>query len=195
MYRCGIFGGSFNPIHTGHIALAHRILEQACLDEIWFVVSPLNPFKASSSDLLDDELRLALTRKALKDEPHLMVSDCEFHLPRPSYMWDTLTHLSRRHPDWLFVLIIGADNWVAFDRWAHAEDILSHYDVVVYPREGYAVDAAALPPRVCLVDTDLCRISSTEIRRRVRAGEPIEGLVPANILDDVKRYYASASTR
>src|SRR3712207_2697957 len=103
--RTGIFGGSFNPIHMGHIALAHHIRRALSLDEIWFVVAPLNPFKTTNTDLLDDDLRLALTRKALEDQPCLVASDYEFHLPKPSYMWNTLQHLAADYPEREFVLI------------------------------------------------------------------------------------------
>lgn len=187
--RTGIFGGSFNPIHTGHIALARQIQHAAALDEVWFVVSPLNPFKTTVTDLLADDLRLSLTRKALEGEQGLIASDYEFHLPRPSFMWNTLQHLSADYPDRQFVLIIGADNWLAFDRWAHAQDILAHYELAVYPREGYTIDAATLPQNVRLVDTPLYPVSSTLIRQRLMIGCPIEGLVPPAIVDDVHRLY------
>lgn len=189
MTRTGIFGGSFNPIHTGHIALARQLMDRAALDEVWFVVSPLNPFKTQATDLLADDLRLMLTRKALQGEPGLVASDYEFHLPRPSYMWNTLQHLSEDYPDRQFVLLIGADNWLAFDRWAHAADILAHYELAVYPREGYIIDAATLPPSVHLVDTPLYPVSSTLIRQRLLVGAGIEGLVPESIADDVRRLY------
>ena len=104
--KVGIYGGSFNPIHRGHIALARQMLRKAHLDEVWFLVSPLNPFKQASTDLLDDQTRLLLTRQALADEPRLVASDYEFHLPRPSYSWDTLQALSRDYPGHEFVLVI-----------------------------------------------------------------------------------------
>lgn len=188
--RIGIYGGSFNPIHRGHIALARQILHKARLDEVWFLVSPLNPFKQASSDLLDDDLRLALTRKALDDEPQLFASDYEFSLPRPSYTWDTLQALSKDFPEHEFVLIIGADNWVAFDRWYHPDDILKNYRVVVYPREGYTIDPTTLPPTVMLVDTRLYRMSSTDIRQRIREGRPVRRLLPPSIYDDAIAAYA-----
>ncbi len=187
--RTGIFGGSFNPIHTGHISLARQLLEQAQLDEIWFVVSPLNPLKKAATDLLDDDRRLLLTRRALEGEPRLVASDYEFHLPRPSYMWNTLQHLAADYPEREFVLIIGADNWVAFDRWARPDYILSHFELAVYPRTGFPIDETSLPANVHLIDTQLYPVSSTEIRQRVKAGEPIDGLVPPEIQASVLEYY------
>lgn len=187
--RIGIFGGSFNPIHTGHIHLARQILKEASLDGIWFMVSPLNPFKAATSDLLNDRLRLQMAQKALEVEEALTASDYEFHLPKPSYTWSTLRLLSDDYPTCDFSLIIGADNWLAFDRWARPDYILSHHDIIIYPREGYAVDESALPGNVTLVNTELYPVSSTEIRRRVRSGESISGLVPDGIAPMVLQYY------
>lgn len=186
--RIGIFGGSFNPIHVGHIAIARELLTLAQLDEVWFLVSPLNPFKKAATDLLDDDKRLLMAQRALRGETRLKASDYEFHLPKPSYTWSTLQQLSADYPDRRFALIIGADNWLAFDRWARPDFILAHYPIIVYPREGYAI-TQPLPAGVRLVDTPLYPVSSTEVRRRVKAGEDIAGLVPPPIESLVKRYY------
>ena len=191
--KVGIYGGSFNPIHRGHIALARQMLRKAHLDEVWFLVSPLNPFKQASTDLLDDQTRLQLTRQALADEPRLVAIDYEFHLPRPSYSWDTLQALSRDYPEHEFVLVIGADNWLAFDRWYHAEDILDSYPIVIYPREGCPIDAATLPPTVQLVKTRLYNVSSTDIRRRIREGRPVRRLLPPAIHDAAVAAYSVGS--
>lgn len=185
----GLFGGSFNPIHVGHIGLAREILRQAALDEVWLMVSPLNPFKRDAGDLLDDHLRYRLACLAVEGESGLRASDYEFSLPKPSYTWQTLRHLSADYPDCRFTLIIGADNWLQFDRWAHPDEILAHHSIIVYPREGYPVSAADLPSGVTLVNTRLYPVSSTEIRRRVAAGEPITGLVPPAITGLVEQYY------
>ena len=177
MLTTGIFGGSFNPVHNGHIELARRLLKLARLDGVWFVVSPQNPFKRNDR-LLDDRLRLEMVRLALRDEPRMAASDYEFGMPRPSYMWHTLQAMSRDYPDRRFVLLIGADNWARFGEWYAADKILAAHSVVVYPREGVPLDPAALPTGVTLADTGLIPGSSTEVRRRIAAGEPIDGLVP-----------------
>lgn len=195
MNRIGIYGGSFNPIHTGHISLARQIIDIAKLDEVWLVVSPQNPFKQNSQSLIDDNTRLRLTRKAIEGEPKIKVSDCEFRLPRPSYMWHTLQHLSGMYPDTEFHLIIGADNWVMFDKWYHADDIVSNYHIVVYPRKGYQPDVAAMPHNVSLADTQLYPISSTMIRHMVHEGKDITGLVPERIKADVCSIYAMSAVR
>ena len=109
MKKVGIFGGSFNPIHTGHIALAKSLCEKACLNEVWFMVSPMNPFKKTATDLLDDQLRLEMVEKALEHEPQLKACDYEFRLPKPSYTWHTLQAISKDYPENEFTLLIGGD--------------------------------------------------------------------------------------
>lgn len=190
-YHIGVYGGSFNPIHTGHIALARHIMKTEKLDAIWFVVSPQNPFKAGSGSLINDNVRLGLAQKALEGEEGIIASDVEFHLPKPSYMWNTLQHLTALHPDAQFTLIIGADNWTAFDRWYHSGDILSHHHIIVYPRQGYSLSPADMPPGVKLVPMPLYPVSSTMIRDKIANGESISGLVPKSIEDDVRKIYAT----
>ena len=173
MIKTGIFGGSFNPIHYGHIALAQEILRQTDLDEIWLMVSPQNP--------LADHLRYELAQKALEGVQGVEACNYEFHLPKPSYTWNTLQHLKKDYPDREFSLVIGGDNWERLSRWYHWKDILRNHNVVVYPRDGQrgTVEARLLP------------VSSTEIRERVRAGKSIQGLVPDRIIEDVERLYAN----
>jgi len=178
--RIGLFGGSFNPIHNGHIALARQMVEKGRLDEVWFMVSPQNPLK-KQDDLAPDDVRLEWAREALKDEPQLLAKDYEFHLPRPSYTWKTLQELKKDFPQHEFVLIIGADNWVNFSRWAHHDDILKAYSILVYPREGYDMSAATLPKNVLLVDTPLYNVSSTQIRKLLKEGKSVDGLVPKGL--------------
>ena len=182
MIKTGIYGGSFNPIHNGHIALAKAFLRQAALDGVWFVVSPQNPFKVNDH-LLDDRWRLRLTKAALQGETRLMASDYEFHLPKPSYMWHTLQSMSREYPDREFTLLIGGDNWTMFHRWYHADDILSHYSLAVYPRKDNPIDTATLPPNVQLINAELLDISSTEVRHRITKGQDISHLVPPRVAE------------
>lgn len=191
MMRTGIYGGSFNPIHTVHLSLARSLIRQGLLDELWYVVSPQNPFKQQATDLLPDEVRLHLTRLAVADEPNIKVSDVEMHLPRPSYMANTLAVLREKYPDREFILVIGADNWLAFERWYHWQEILAQHSLIVYPRPGYPIDASTLPPNVTLASTPLIDISSTEIRRKIRTSAYAgEGLKPA-VWQEIKRkgYY------
>ena len=186
--KTGIYGGSFNPIHNGHIAIAKRMLELAGLDEIWLIVSPQNPLKTAGS-LLDDRLRLEMTQRALAPYPQLTASDYEFRLPRPSYMWNTLQRLSADYPEREFTLLIGADNWTVFDRWYHAADIIAHYPIAIYPRTGSDIDVTTLPPTVRLFNTGLYDISSTLVRNTIKAGGDISSLVPKEIVRMAEECY------
>lgn len=185
--RTGIYGGSFNPIHNGHIAIARAMLDCDAVDEVWLMVSPQNPLK-QSADLLDERLRLDMTRRATADIPCVTACDYEFHMPRPSYMWHTLQSLSRDYPDREFTLLIGADNWQVFDRWYHADDIIAHYPIRIYPRRGYDIEASTLPHNVKLIDTGLYDVSSTMVRERIRRGEDVSQLIPASIIEMAKVY-------
>ena len=176
--RIGIFGGSFNPIHNGHLAIAQAALTQCSLDEVWLMVSPQNPLK-QQADLLDDTLRLEMARRALEGFEGIKACDYEFRLPKPSYTWNTLQHLAKDFPNNRFLLLIGGDNWAHFQRWRHWQDILWHHDVIVYPRGQYTGT----------IDVPLLPVSSTEIRQMVRAGESIQGLVPDSIIPLVEQYY------
>jgi len=180
MIKTGLFGGSFNPIHNGHIALAKYLQQKAGLSEVWLMVSPQNPLK-QQADLLDDDQRMALTQTAIQGIEGIKASDYEMRLPRPSYTWNTLQALSHDYPDREFVLLIGGDNWAHFERWYHWKDILRHYRIVIYPRNNTAGT----------VDAPLLDISSTDIRRRVRSGQSIAGLVPDNIIKQVEACYAA----
>lgn len=168
--RIGIFGGSFNPIHTGHTRLGQWLVRKNYVDELWFMVSPLNPLKQDSTELLPDELRLQLARLAVEGKAGLRVSDFEMHLPRPSYMVHTLAQLRQAYPQHEFLLIIGADNWLRFNQWRNSEEIMLHHRLLVYPRPGYALDTASMPQGVSLVATPLFDISSTQIRQAIANG-------------------------
>ena len=190
--KLGIYGGSFNPIHNGHIALAEAFLRQAELDEVWFMVSPQNPLKANAR-LLDDKIRFKMVQKVLKHKRNLIACDYEFHLPKPSYTWDTLQRLSNDFPQHQFTLLIGSDNWTAFDRWYHHEDILQNYKIVIYPRLGVEIGKNELPDSVSLLNAEFINISSTEIRERIANGKSIDHLVPAEIAVEVTNAYSHQS--
>lgn len=168
----GIFGGSFNPIHIGHLALANYLCEYEGLDEVWFLVSPQNPLK-QDHDLMDDDLRLKLVQQAVEGYPRFRASDFEFHLPRPSYTVHTLQRLHETYPDHTFHLIIGSDNWQMFHRWYQWERILQENKLIVYPRPGYPASAADLPKNVSLSTAPMFEISSTFIRRAMNEGKDV----------------------
>lgn len=191
--RIGIYGGSFNPIHLGHIAIARHMIARGYVDEVWFMVSPQNPLKAQS-ELLDDSLRLEMARRALSGEDERMKAcDYEFSLPRPSYTWHTLQALTCDYPDREFTLLIGGDNWCRFNRWYHAGDILAHHHIIIYPRTDSDIDAATLPQGVTLTDTPLHNISSTEVRNILRSGGNVSGMIPENIIPLARKYYGPQS--
>lgn len=168
----GIFSGSFNPIHIGHLALANYLCEFEGLDEVWFVVSPHNPLK-NQADLLPDELRLELVRLATAEYPKFIASDFEFHLPRPSYTVTTLDRLKETFPDREFHLIIGSDNWHSFNQWREPERIIAENNLLIYPRAHFPITSAELPANVKLSDAPQFEISSTFIRQALSAGKDV----------------------
>lgn len=184
--RIGIFGGSFDPIHNGHIRLARFIADSGVVDEVWLMVSPLNPLKVGGRQLSPDYERLEMARLAVEDEPKIRVSDFEFHLPKPSYTVDTLRALQKEYTDYCFRVIIGADNWLALDRWKEPETILRDYTPIVYPRPGYGIENNKLEIKNCPV-TD---ISSTELRELIRSGNPAASdFIPPRTYDYILRHH------
>lgn len=191
--RVGIFGGSFNPIHLGHIALAQAAIEQQLVDEVWLLVSPLNPLKVNKTLLPEDE-RLRLAEKALEGAKGIKASSFEFQLERPSYTWKTLEALEAAYPEHTFSLIIGGDNWAIFDRWVKADLIRARYNIYVYPREGSEIHPGSqgrMPTAV--IDAPLYPFSSTDIRNAIAEGasdEVLATMLPKAIIDDCRRLYA-----
>lgn len=183
--KTGIFCGSFNPVHLGHLALANYLCEYEGLDEVWFVVSPHNPLK-EERDLMDDEFRLKLVRLGIADYPKFRASDFEFHLPRPSYTIHTLDCLKQTYPDRDFYLIMGADNWISFDQWRESQRILNENKILIYPRLGYPIHSETLPPHVKLTSSPLFEISSTFIRRALKEGKDIRFFLPPSVFKSLK---------
>ena len=178
LIRTALFGGTFDPLHNGHLTIAKSVLEQGLADEVWLLVTPCNPWK-KDNDLLDDNLRLEMAVNAVEGIEGLTVSDYEMHLPKPSYTANTLRHISADYPARKFILTIGADNWAKFSNWRDSDYILENYPIIVYPRQGY--DITGITPKATVLDCPLINISSTEIRNRIRKGEPIDHLVPSSV--------------
>lgn len=182
MIQTGIFSGSFNPIHIGHLALANYLCEFTDLDEIWFVVTPHNPMK-SETDLIDDSLRLEMVKKAIDNFPKFKVSDFEFSLPKPTYTITTLEALRTSYPERNFRLIVGADNWKIFPRWKSSDSIIRNFGVLIYPRKNFTVDTANLPENVRFVKAPLFDISATMIRKALKEGKDIRFFLPHGVYE------------
>ena len=173
-----IFGGSFDPIHVGHLSLASAVVESGLASEVWFMVSPQNPHKELQK-LTDESVRLEMVRLAIGGNEHFKASDFEFNLPRPSYTINTLMSLEKSFPDREFMLLVGADNWEKFDRWYRHDEILERDRIIVYPRDNSAVPL--LPDGVIWLSAELHDVSSTQIRGLVANGHSITGLVVPSV--------------
>jgi nicotinate-nucleotide adenylyltransferase len=187
--KIGLFFGSFNPIHTGHLIIANHMLNEAKLDKIWFVVSPINPFKINT-ELLDERARLFLVNTAIQDDERIEASDVEFQLSRPSFTINTLLFLKEHYPGHEFSIIMGSDNFNDLDKWKNYEDIISNYKILIYLRTGFEVKNK-FNADVELLNVPILDISSTQIRRLIEEGKSIRYLVPEMVRKEIeeKGYY------
>lgn len=179
----GIFGGSFNPVHVGHMMLASYIAQYGGIDEVWLTLSPRNPLKPSD-ELIDDKHRLKMLQLAIAGQSAVKICDIELSMPRPSYTVDTLRKLSYVYPDCRFKLIIGSDNWLIFDRWREHEIILNEYGVIVYPRPGCQVSVD--DDRAVLVDAPQIELSSTFLRQGLSEGKDMSSFMPHGVYRYIK---------
>ncbi|HRI78568.1 MAG TPA: nicotinate (nicotinamide) nucleotide adenylyltransferase [Cyclobacteriaceae bacterium] len=175
--KIGLFFGSFNPIHTGHMIIANVMAENTDLKKVWFVVSPLNPFKSSGA-LLHEFDRYDMVKAAVADNYKLEVSDVEFHLPKPSYTIDTLAVLSEKFKEYEFKVIMGEDNLINFEKWKNHDQILNHYGLYVYPRPDVTKSELLRHPGVKIIEAPLLDISATYIRQCVKDNKSVRYLVP-----------------
>ena len=176
-HHIGLFFGTFNPVHTGHMVIAHFLVEETDLDEVWMVISPQNPFKVRQS-MLSEYDRLHLVELAIGDHPRLRSSNVEFGLPKPSYTVQTLGHLREQYPMHTFSLIMGGDNLASFHKWRNHEDILHHHRIFVYRREGSEKSPYADHEKVTVLDVPLLNISSSMIRNMIAEGKEVRYLIP-----------------
>jgi nicotinate-nucleotide adenylyltransferase len=182
--RIGLYFGTFNPIHIGHLILANHFACRAALDEVWLVVTPQSPFKQKNK-LLDQYLRLDLVHRAIADNPRLRASDIEFKLRPPHYTVNTLVHLQEKHPDFTFSIIMGEDNLVGLPKWKNFDYLLTHHSILVYPRIGQENASLLNHPAVKMVDAPQIEISSSQIRTLLKNGESARYLLPDSIHDYV----------
>lgn len=180
--KTGLFSGSFNPIHIGHLALANYLCEFEGLDEVWFLVTPHNPLKERDR-LIDDKLRLQLVEKAIGNYPKFKVSDFEFQLPRPSYTIHTLEALQTAYPERTFYFIMGADNWNSISQWKEASRLLRSYNLLIYPRKGFLVTIPAVYPNIRYVEAPLIEISSSFIREAIKNEKDVRFFLPPGIYE------------
>ena len=184
--QIGLFFGSFNPIHIGHLVIANYMASYSGLSEVWLVVSPHNPLKQKSG-LADMYDRLEMARLATEQAPQLYVSDIEFKLPQPSYTIDTLTHLKEKHPEKEFALVMGADNLSSFKKWKNYEILLSNHKLFVYPRPNVDTSEWQNHPSIVFTDTPQMDISSTCIRKSIHQQKSIQFFVPDAVIDFMER--------
>lgn len=186
----GLYFGSFNPIHTGHLIVANQIVNHTDVDKVWFVVSPHNPLKDSHT-LLNEYDRLHLVNLAIEDNPKFRASNVEFSLPKPSYTIDTLTYLTEKFPLERFSVIMGADSFQNIHRWKNFEQLVANYSFIVYNRPGFEIEDT-LGAKITILDAPLLQISSTYIRRQIKEKKSIKYIVPDVVEKYIEsnRYYA-----
>jgi nicotinate-nucleotide adenylyltransferase len=186
--KVGLFFGSFNPIHVGHLVLANYMLEYTDLDRVWFVVSPHNPLKKKNT-LLDERHRLHLVNLAIGDNTKLKSSNIEFKLPQPSYTINTLAYLKEKYPKNEFALIMGADNLESFHKWKNYEEILKHYQLYVYPRPESDAGKLKENPQVKLVNAPLMELSSTAIRQAIKEKKDVRYFMTEPVWQYIKEMH------
>lgn len=178
--KIGLFFGSFNPVHVGHLIIAEFMVEHTDLKELWFVVSPCNPLKKKQS-LLPERQRLYMVNLAIEDDPRFRASDIEFKLPHPSYTVNTLLHLQEKYPDKEFCLIMGEDNLECIEKWYNYQFILDNYSIYVYPRGNNNTEDKLILPRITRVNAPLMGISATMIRENIKNGHSVKYLMPEKV--------------
>ncbi len=188
----GLYFGSFNPVHHGHLIIANHILNEGKVRELWFVVSPHNPFKERSS-LLNEQHRLQLVRLAIDTTPGMRASNIEFNLHKPSYTIDTLTYLEEKYPKHIFSIVMGSDGFQNINKWKNAEQLLKNTSIIIYKRPGFDIKEE-LPANIVIVDAPLLEISSTHIRKLIKEKKSIRYLVPDTVLHEIEKqqYYSSS---
>lgn len=191
----GLYFGSFNPVHVGHLIIANHILNETELEKVWFIISPQNPFKQSAT-LLNEYQRLHLVRLATEDDDRIKASDIEFNLPRPSYTVNTLAYLSEKYPEHSFSIIMGGDSFQNLDKWKNAEVIIKNYPIYVYNRPG-VVTENHLGAKLVVLDAPQLELSATSIRKLIREGKSVRYLLPEKVLEEIEKggYYKNSDQK
>jgi len=186
MAKIGLFFGSFNPIHIGHLIIANYMANHTDLKEVWFMVSPHNPLKKKDS-LINMYDRLEMVNLAIEEASNIRSSNFEFHLPQPSYTIDTLIHLHERYPEKEFVLIMGSDNLNSLNKWKNYEIILRAFGIYVYPRPHCDINSWMNHPKITITSTPLMEISSTFIRKAIKDGKNVQYFLPDKVLQFIDK--------
>lgn len=188
--KVGLYFGSFNPIHVGHLIIANHVLNNSAIQKVWFVVSPHNPLK-NQKTLLNEYDRIHMVDLAIEDNPHFKSSNIEFSLSKPSYTINTLTVLKDKYPNFDFTIIMGGDSFQNIFNWKNYEQLLQDYEIIVYERPGFQIDATI--GKITLLKAPLLDISSTHIRSQIKLGNNIKYLVPNNVAQyiELNNYYKS----
>ena len=191
----GLYFGSFNPVHVGHLIIANHILNETELEKVWFVVSPQNPLKQSGS-LLNEYQRLHLVRLATEDDDRIKASDIEFSLPKPSYTVNTLAYLSEKYPEHTFSIIMGGDSFQNLDKWKNFEVITKNYRIYIYSRPGFEITQTFNADHIVL-NAPLLELSATTIRNLIRAGKSVRYLLPEKVLEEIEKggYYRQSDQK
>lgn len=187
--KIGLYFGSFNPVHVGHLIIANHILNETEIERVWFIVSPQNPFKQSAG-LLNEYHRLHLVRTATEEDTRIKASDIEFGLPKPSYTTSTLTYLAEKYPDHEFSIIMGSDSFQNLHKWKNYEVIVKTYPVYVYKRPGFEVENS-IGATLHLLEAPLLQLSATQVREYIRDGKSVRYMIPDKVLEEIEKggYY------
>jgi nicotinate-nucleotide adenylyltransferase len=187
--KIALYFGSFNPIHNGHLIIANHVLQNTDAEQVWFIVSPQNPFKPANG-LLNEYHRLHLINLAIEGESKLKASNIEFNLPRPSYTINTLTYLEEKHPEHEFVILMGSDSFQNIHKWKNAPVILKNYPLYIYRRPGFEITETH-GAIIKIIEAPLLQISATHIRELLKAGKSVRYLVPDSVMEEIIRggYY------
>ena len=182
--KIGLYFGSYNPIHIGHLIIAYFILNETDIEKIWFIISPQNPFKQNNS-LLNEYDRLHLVRIALLNDTRMKASNIKFKLSRPSYTSNTMIHLTEKYPEKKFTIIMGSDSFQNIHNWKNYESIINNYQICVYKREGFDIKNPS-GANIRILDSPLIEISSSQIRDYIKRGKSIRYLVPENVREEIE---------
>jgi len=182
--KIGLYFGSFNPIHIGHLIIANHVINYTDMNQVWLVISPQNPLKPSHT-LLNEYHRLHLVQKAIEDNSKLKASDIEFRLSKPSYTIDTLIYLEEKYPNHKFSIVMGSDSFQNINKWKKAEDLKKNYSFIIYERPGFELNKNIETKNIQILNAPLLEVSATAIRNNIKEGKSIQYIVPDTVNKEI----------